>query len=229
MIISCISDTHNTHRLIDEGSLEGDVIIHSGDFTNIGKKNRSDDFLEWYASLDFTYKILIAGNHDLHAEEKRDEFINSIPDNIIYLENEHTVINGIKIWGSPVTPVFHNWAFNYERGHEIRKVWEKIPADTDIIVTHGPPHGIKDEINTPLYLGEYPYKGCEELKTRVEEIEPKIHLFGHIHESRGLYHDKHTDIAYINASIVDQFEQPKNRPIKVFLDEQTKNCELIEY
>ena len=59
---------------------------------------------------------------------------------VTYLENQVVVINGLKIWGSPVTPWFYGekWAFNRRRGKDIKEVWDEIPSDTNIVVTHGP-------------------------------------------------------------------------------------------
>jgi len=48
-------------------------------------------------------------------------------------------IEGIKIYGSPWQPSYHDWAFNLERGEAIRKKWDLIPGDTDVLITHGPP------------------------------------------------------------------------------------------
>jgi Icc-related predicted phosphoesterase len=50
-------------------------------------------------------------------------------------------LEGLRIWGSPWQPEFQNWAFNLNRGPEIRKKWDMIPEGIDILVTHGPPKG----------------------------------------------------------------------------------------
>tara|TARA_Y100000296_G_C5174834_1_gene259491 strand:- start:2061 stop:2591 length:531 start_codon:yes stop_codon:yes gene_type:complete len=58
---------------------------------------------------------------------------------IKYLNDSSITIDGIKFWGSPIQPWFHDWAFNRKRGNEIRKHWELIPTNTDVLLTHGPP------------------------------------------------------------------------------------------
>ena len=55
-----------------------------------------------------------------------------------------------------------------------------IPDDTDVLITHRPPFGILD-----LRFGKGEPAGCELLLKRVQEIEPRVHLFGHIHGSYG--------------------------------------------
>ncbi|HEX8516878.1 MAG TPA: metallophosphoesterase [Bacteroidia bacterium] len=133
-----ISDTHGQHNNLRLP--QADVIIHAGDITKRGNKEEVVEFLTWFAELPFTYKIFIAGNHDFFFEESSEaEIENLIPSNVIYLCNNSVLINGIKIWGSPITPYFFNWAFNRHRGDDISKYWDLIPMDTDILITHGPP------------------------------------------------------------------------------------------
>ena len=64
---------------------------------------------------------------------------------IHYLQDSSVTIGGLKIWGSPWTLFFFDWAFNlYE--DQLREKWEEIPEDTDIIVTHGPPLGYGNKL-----------------------------------------------------------------------------------
>src|SRR5690606_9104680 len=98
-------------------------------------------------------------------------------------------------WGSPITPYFHNWAFNRKRGAKIKAHWDLIPDDTDILITHGPPFGILDET---VYSKR---TGCEELLLRVYQVQPKYHIFGHIHEDYGMLAKRET--TFVNASVLD--------------------------
>lgn len=43
----------------------GDILIHAGDISYYGKKDSFYRFFKWMDSLDFRYKIVIGGNHDL--------------------------------------------------------------------------------------------------------------------------------------------------------------------
>lgn len=86
MDITFISDTHGLHDLI---RLEkGMVLIHAGDITEYGTEGEVKDFLRWFAKQPFTYKLFIAGNHDVFLQECSASNRNKlIPDNIIYLQN----------------------------------------------------------------------------------------------------------------------------------------------
>jgi len=188
------------------------MIIHAGDISNKGAVGEVEDFLDWYKSLNFKYKIFIAGNHDFFLERASQYEIESmIPKELIYLNDSGTTIEGIKIWGSPVQPWFYDWAFNRKRGEEIRKHWDLIPQNNDILITHGPPHNILD--NT--ISGEH--AGCEDLLETVKNIKPKIHVFGHIHEDYGMKEVANT--TYINASVLDIRYRLVNPPIEIEYDE----------
>jgi hypothetical protein len=68
---------------------------------------------------------------------------------VIYLENSSTSLRfprdrQLTIYGSPMTPQYGNWVFQYRR---IRDVWrDTIPDGTDILLTHGPPRGHLDTV-----------------------------------------------------------------------------------
>ena len=209
MKIVAISDTHSKHRSVKLPG--GDLLIHAGDVSHKGKKEEVVDFLEWFSRQKFQYKIFIAGNHDFFFEKAGDEEIRKlIPENIIYLKDSGTVINGLKIWGSPFTPWFFNWAFNKKRGVEIRKHWDLIPAGTDILITHGPVYGFLD-----LVINEE-HVGCQDLLRRVLLIHPKIHVCGHIHESYG--NIKRSGIQFVNASQLNEAYELVHKPMEAFLN-----------
>jgi Icc-related predicted phosphoesterase len=199
-----IADTHGRHRQVKLP--KGDVLIHAGDFTYRGEKAETEDFLKWFKQQVYTTKILIAGNHDFYFEKATAKQLNDLlPDDIIYLNDSGTQIGDVKIWGSPITPKFFNWAFNRRRGEEIRRHWNMIPADTQLLITHGPPFGILDQIFNESHVGD------KDLLHTVKQVRPKVHVFGHIHESFG--HTKHNDIHFINASQMNENYQLVNRPI----------------
>lgn len=206
MEIVTISDTHGQHKSLQLGS--GDMIIHAGDISGLGRPHEIADFLEWFSKLDFKYKIFIAGNHDFFFENAETDVIDQmIPVGVTYLNDSGTEIEGIKIWGSPITPWFYSWAFNRDRGDDIKKHWDLIPMDTDILITHGPPLGILDK----TVRGEL--TGCEDLLKRIQQINPKYHVFGHIHESFGIHHKDKT--TFINASVLDERYNLMNLPTKI--------------
>jgi Icc-related predicted phosphoesterase len=203
MKIVFISDTHGQHEKLVLP--EGDMIIHAGDVSKRGGMAEMEYFLNWYESLPFTHKVFTVGNHDFLAENAPEIFKKLIPNNCIYLENSDVVIEGIRIWGSPITPWFFDWAFNRQRGADIAKYWATIPEGTDIIVTHGPAYNILDRTTR----GDL--TGCVDLKTKIEEIKPKYHVFGHIHEAYGMKMVGET--TFINASVLDEQYRFVNKPI----------------
>jgi 3',5'-cyclic AMP phosphodiesterase CpdA len=215
---------------------EGDVLIHAGDCTNIGKPNEVKEFIEWFMGIKgFDSKIFIAGNHDWAFENHRyphhrGDFEwyyhlmneeNLSQSDVTYLEDSGFTIDSsefskpIKFWGSPWQPEFYNWAFNLPRsGDELKKYWDMIPDDTDVLITHGPPSEVRDFVNNWRQPNGV---GCELLRYRVEQINPLVHIFGHIHEAYGAVYVK--DILYVNASTCTERYVPSNKPIVVDLTE----------
>eukprot|EP00164_Ancoracysta_twista_P000877 GFYU01001153.1.p1 GENE.GFYU01001153.1~~GFYU01001153.1.p1 ORF type:complete len:288 (-),score=8.49 GFYU01001153.1:384-1199(-) len=218
-----ISDTHSSHAKMARLP-PGDILIHAGDFSRTGTEKEVTDFYAWISQQPHQHKIVIAGNHDLTFDKQtydetskrfghrtpfdcdkiRRQFVES--DDVIYLEDTGTIVEGYTFWGSPWQPVFCDWAFNLERGEDLRKVWSKIPTDTDILITHGPPLGYGDVTSS----GER--AGCYDLLTAIEErIRPLYHISGHIHEGYGVTTDGKT--RYINASTCTLRYRPTNPPI----------------
>lgn len=211
MRIVCISDTHTSHKkpFGDNGEYlpEGDILLCAGDITNIGDPWDVFNFANSFTKTNFKHKITIAGNHDFCFERQKLLVKDMLEKSgWTYLQDEEVVVEGLKIYGSPWQPEFNNWAFNLPRGEKLKRVWDNIPLDSDIVITHGPPHGILDFVHYDKI-----HVGCEELLPKILEVKPKLHLFGHIHETYGVFRDK--DITFVNASICNLKYQPINRPI----------------
>lgn len=203
MKIVLLSDTHGYHSYLDIP--EGDLLIHAGDFSMRGREGETREFIEWFAAQPHPNKVFISGNHDFLAEQDPALFRSLIPDNVHYLEDSGVEIEGIEIWGSPISPWFHNWAFNRNRGSDIRFHWAKIPVSADIVITHGPPFGILDLTEGGEEVG------CYDLKERLAVVKPKLHVFGHIHEGYGQVQQEET--LFVNASIVNLRYNPVNAPV----------------
>jgi Icc-related predicted phosphoesterase len=199
--IVAISDTHGFHDAVDIPA--GDILIHAGDLTRHGEMADVREFNDFLGGLPHPVKIVIAGNHDF-CFESDPEMCRTHLTNAIYLQDQAVTVEGIRFYGSPWQPWFFDWAFNLQRGPEIREKWDLIPEDTDVLITHGPPFGHGDR----TIRGER--VGCQDLLEVVEQIQPKVHIFGHIHEGHGLTHNEHT--TFINASICGVSYRPKNTP-----------------
>jgi Icc-related predicted phosphoesterase len=203
-----ISDTHTYHGLlkVPEGI---DMVIHSGDATNPRDPYASEqemlNFISWFGSLPIKHKIFVAGNHDLCIERNLITKIDFMKNGIVYLENDYTEVEGLKIWGSPFTPTFGNgWAFNKKRS-ALHDIWKEIPDDVDIVVVHGPPKGILDLAYHQLNCIEF--CGDEALRKRMYLLNPKLCLFGHIHNNEDIINAGTMklsigDTIYSNGSVV---------------------------
>ncbi len=212
MRLVCISDTHMAHKGFSIP--DGNVLIHAGDATSSGTPDEVDRFLGWLAAQPHPHKILIAGNHDWLFQRDPDLARLLLEKHqgrgIHYLEDSGMEIEDVRFWGSPWQPWFLDWAFNLpRRGDRLREVWNRIPLDTDVLITHGPPFGILDQVHGGEHLG------CEEMKIRLRAVKPRVHIFGHIHDGYGAAQSKVT--TFINACTSTEAYQALNRPIVVDL------------
>ena len=235
MRITFISDTHTKHAQITQDLPGGDLLIHAGDLMNSGYYwEEVYPFLDWFNNLgNYDHKVFIAGNHDRLFEDRPEEVKGLLTGykNIDYLRDEWIIVGDAdphdpnvktaKIYGSPWQPAFYNWAFNLPRnGEDLREKWFWIPNDTDILVTHGPPWGHCDI--TPY--GNLNV-GCELLRIRVDELKPKIHVFGHVHSGYG--YKFHEGTHFINAAVLSERYQYSNKPITVDWNPETNELEFI--
>lgn len=219
MKILTLSDTHNQHKNIPSeviSNLDGniDMILHAGDMTSSGSKFECTEFFNWFSQLPFRYKVVIAGNHDFFFDDAPDEdiqeFLSNYPD-VIYLNDSGVEIEGLKIWGSPITPYFFNWAFN-RIGDTIKTHWDLIPLDTDILVTHGPVYGYLDMTQDKRNVG------CTYLRDKIQEMSNlKLYVCGHIHEDYGMI-DTRPGPIFVNASVLNLNYRMTRLPILIEIE-----------
>ncbi len=196
MHILHLSDTHNCHRQLNNLPM-ADIIVHTGDITMEGTCKEIADFMEWFVSLNYRYKIFIAGNHDFGLKDNTLNLGKSVlPENCFFLYHSGVEIEGIKFWGIP-------FFFSDEKNPNYPELMRMVPMDTDILVTHRPPMGILDVSNNTVY-------GCSYLLQTVLTVCPRYHLFGHIHNAYGIEKSKFTIFA--NASMVDDQYHLINKP-----------------
>ena len=178
MRIVAVADTHLFHRELVVP--DGDVFVHAGDMCQSGSLDELRAALEWIRELPHRHKVIVAGNHDFafveHAREARE-----MAADFVYLEDSGATVAGVSFWGSPWQPEFNDWAFNLPRGGALAEKWALIPERVDVLVTHGPPHGIGDRGPVAGRLG------CEDLLARVRVVAPRVHAFGHIHQDGGAW------------------------------------------
>lgn len=180
-----ISDTHMQHDdFLDMP--EGDILIHAGDMTWQGTVQEIIKVNAWFGKYKHKYKKIIVtpGNHDW-LFQRDPNHAKMLMSNATVLIDERIEFEGLKIWGSPRTPIFCNWAFNEGRGEEIKRYWDMIPDDTNVLITHGPAYSILDEVRPGTVHRDK--VGCYDLLEALKRLNQlKLHVFGHIHQSRGI-------------------------------------------
>jgi Icc-related predicted phosphoesterase len=204
----CFSDTHERTDDIWV-TQKADVLLHAGDFTFKGIPPALQKFNRWLGALDgFKHKIIIPGNHELSFERDWKSAAAYVPAADAILNGETYEVSGLKIYGEPRQPRFFDWAFNVNR-EQMCYVWDRVPTDTDVLLTHGPPYGVGDL----TARGEH--VGCKFLREWILEHQPRLVVCGHIHEGYGKYRLGKTVV--VNASICNSKYEPTNKPIKVVL------------
>jgi Icc-related predicted phosphoesterase len=203
MRIVCLADTHELHRQLIVPP--GDLLLYAGDFTFFSRRRSMiDDFNDWLGELPHRHKVVIYGNHEFAFES--DPSLRARLSNAIVLVNESANIDGVNIWGSPVTPV-DGGAFGLNHSEDRARLYLQIPPETQILLTHTPPFGVLD--------GE-PHAGCPELRAAVIRIRPRLHVFGHVHAGYGTMPTKHT--MFTNAALFGEQGDLDKQPIVLDLD-----------
>lgn len=226
MRIVCVSDTHGIapppvippcDLLLHAGDIE-DVHLHPYDSSS-QRRYLERVFAPWLAAAPARHKVGIAGNHDFLGLRDPD-VLYGLPWR--YLCDETVEIEGLTIHGSPWTPPFFDWAFMLPE-HELAAKWALVPADCNILLTHGPAYGLGDEVANG-HVGDEPrdpHQGSSSLRTAVEAHPAlRLHVFGHIHEGYGqglLDRPGLTPLTWLNAASVDSAYRPVNPPLVVEL------------
>jgi len=195
--IVAVADTHLFHH--DLAVPEGDVFVHAGDMCRIGDLAELRATADWINALPHRHKVVVAGNHDW-AFAREPGAARAMFPGVHYLEDSEVALDGVRFYGSPWTPEFCNWAFNLPRGPELALMWAKIPHGLDVLVTHGPPEGFGDRTKGIRVPTATPSRaGCADLRQRVAEVQPRLHLFGHIHQDGGTWRDGPTMFANVTT------------------------------
>lgn len=214
--ICCISDVHGKWKGLKIP--ECDLLISAGDYSFTGEQHMIRDFHKWLDDQPAHHVISLNGNHEKFVEKNfqlaKEIALKECPA-VHFMEEGLVEIDGLKIWCSAITPYFHNWAYNRMRGPDIRKHWDLIPNDVDVLVTHGPPFNILDNVqrfNGQKCEYEIEHVGCEDLLARIQKLKQlKLHIFGHIHDGYGT--QKVGDTIFANASICDEQYRPTHKPL----------------
>lgn len=215
MIIDCISDLHGYYPQLDGG----DLLIVAGDLTRSDQPYQYEFLYDILKQKKYKKIIIVAGNHDGCLQNGNVEFVE---DSLIeYLCDSGTEFEGLKIWGSPWTLTFEGMnpkykAFTCDTEEELAAKFALIPDDVDILVTHSPPYEIMDEVMN-YETGKIESVGSKALNKKIGCFtnKPVVHIWGHIHECYGK--EEWRDAIYINASHMNAYFKPVNKPIRVQL------------
>jgi Icc-related predicted phosphoesterase len=126
-------------------------------------------------------------------ETKRILTIDGSNMSVKYLDHDSCTIHGVSFFGSPYTPDFGGWAYMIP-DEELKRKWDQIPEETNVLITHGPPFGIGDFSSYKMENA-----GCRHLATRVNNLPNlKAHIYGHIHHAYGV--TERNKVIYANVS-----------------------------
>lgn len=208
MKVWLFSDSHEKHGLlnvpngIDLALFAGDCGGAKNPYMN---SNGVQDFLFWYKLLPIKHKVFIPGNHDTSIEKGLID-MSQYKNDFLYLNHEYGEIAGLKLFGSPYTPEFNNWAYGVRRDR-LHDYWKDIPQGLDFLITHGPPKGILDL--TYAQTGGHSFQcGDRALLNAICEKKPKYHVFGHIHPesdcfNAGILRPTGMETTFINAAVLN--------------------------
>ena len=203
MRIVCIADTHGLHRQLNVPN--GDLLIHAGDFTlNSKPPSIVSDFDAWLGSLPHPHKVVIPGNHEFILEEPRNR---GAITNASLLIDSGLEIEGLRIWGSPLTPLYGG-AFGKSNPEDRKRLWAKILDGLDILVTHTPPFAILDHGGSAERR-----EGCPQLLEAVFRAFPRLHVFGHVHAGYGTL--RTSDTLFVNASLMGEDGSLGRKPVVI--------------
>lgn len=207
MKIVAFSDAHWHFNKVELPA--GDILIYAGDWCYGEDLKNTIAFASYLEKQPHKYKIVVPGNHDRLAQKNPTMVQNVLSEvGAKLLIDESCIIHGIKIFGTPWTPLFGNWAFMEEDDVLFLK-WKRIPKDTDILVTHGPAFGILDRVP------EVGSVGSKTLETSIISKKPKIHICGHIHSGYGKMESNYTQ--FYNVSVCDNDYRLVNKPTEIEL------------
>jgi len=202
-----VADTHELHREVDVPN--GDILLFAGDMTMFSRRPEMvHDFNNWLGELPHRHKVCTVGNHEFLAESNP-KFSSLLP-NAIVLINQSVEIDGLRVYGSPIT-VHAGGAFGMSSPAERARHWKNIPRNTNVLLVHGPPWGILD--GAP---DSDEHEGDPELRAAINTL-PDLRLvaFGHNHSGHGQL--EVDGILYVNAALMGPLGDLEYKPITVRL------------
>lgn len=214
MKVVMISDQHGHLPKVEKCDLllvGGDITPTTNHYVDFQREWLDQHYRDWLESCPADKIVGVAGNHDF-------VFQNGKPPKDLpwtYLEDEGTEYGGLRIWGTPWQPYFYNWAFNspqFDDGSFLKKKFDLIPDETDIILGHGPPRLFVDRA-----YPEGPHLGCSQMLDAINRVQPRLMVCGHIHGGHGIAKKYHGNgyTTIVNAAIVDERYKPTHEILSI--------------
>ena len=184
-----IADTHRRHRELVIPPC--DILVHCGDICSFHEDDLGTlrDADAWFAELPAKHVLCVGGNHDFLLEQGQFRFSNAQ-----LLEDRLVELCGLRIYGSPWCPDLPDFAY-FMDGKSRAERWRRIPVGIDVLITHTPPLGVLD-----LPTTRNRNLGCPFLRDELMRIQPRVHVFGHVHASYGSASNQSTKS--FNAAVV---------------------------
>lgn len=176
----CFSDTHGKSKELIVPA--GDFLICVGDVSNFGRKEELKKFFEWFQDHPHKYKIFLPGNHDrnrwVRFHKNRTQYYRDTYPSVRFWLHDYEEIEGIKFYGC--------FSMTAKYGQPIN---EDAPNKVDVLLTHSPPYRARDQVPLERVLKEDNldvFRGDKLVRAYVQQVVPKIHIVGHIHEGHGV-------------------------------------------
>lgn len=196
MNICAISDMHGNYNFEVR---EADILCICGDIIPLEIQRDQtasfewlqNFFIPWCLKQPVKHTFFIAGNHDWFLQWMDSSVIKKQCEElgegrVTYLIDEAVTYHcerddkDYKIYGSPWCHQFFNWAF-MTSDEKMEEIFQNIPEDIDILLTHDAPYGRTDLLLQNLSYTKRGHIGNKPLLKRVEEVKPKYHFTGHLH------------------------------------------------
>lgn len=163
-----------------------DVYVVVGNVTSLGTCWDFEQFMKWFEKLDCRHRILVPGEVDLCLEK----FTGTTEQIITYylsnknnhlLIDESCTIEDVVFWGcpytvSPYSALYYRDAFREETDNDLNVHFDRIPFDTDVLITTTPPYEILDKSKRPS-AERIEASGSAYLRYLVAELNPRYHIF----------------------------------------------------
>ena len=228
MKICAFSDMHGQ---LDFKVESCDIVLICGDilpldiqfYSNPSEKWLKTVFIPWCNNLPCEKVVFIAGNHDwflLRHPERMRLMLKENGDKVVYLDCEIFEYKGKTIFGTPWCKPFGRWAFmeSYEEQDKRYARYLDIIGKIDILMSHDAPYGVSDVLlqeDCPWADGKH--IGNESLRKLLDNANPSIHVFGHLHSCE---HNKtkHNDSDVYCVSLLDEFYKMVYKPLYIEID-----------